>query len=404
MQQGKIWVDHKGNEYPSKMAMLRAYNKSLSTFNTRISCGWSVADALTIPSHVKRDASWVDHKGNEYCTKKAMLRAYNMGLSTFNTRIKNGWSLEDALTIPIREGKIKCKDHKGVTYKSIAEMCRKYNIQVCVYIDRIERGWSVKDALTKEAQLGTKCKDHKGNSYKSLTEMCRTYNISLDCYLSRRALGWDLESILTTPLADYTVKDHKGNVYASLNDMCSAYGISRQTFKYRIDQGWTLEEALTLHVDRNTRRNQKDIGNNTQKKTKTVIKDYDGNVYKSIKSLCDTFGISPSWYYKGLKEGKSLEYILNSGKTEVKDHKGIVYADRQTMCKAYGIHCGTYKWRMLHGFTTEAALTMPPHSRNYKGFCNLKQIGNTIYYSCTKNGKGLVLTFEEMDKMQKQPN
>ena len=43
---------------------------------------------------------FVDHEGKHYETKKDMCEAWDIPLSTFNKRIKFGWSIKDALTLP----------------------------------------------------------------------------------------------------------------------------------------------------------------------------------------------------------------------------------------------------------------------------------------------------------------
>jgi hypothetical protein len=45
----KQCTDHLGNEYPSITAMCKAYNIPTQTYGMRIKQGWSVKDALTTP-------------------------------------------------------------------------------------------------------------------------------------------------------------------------------------------------------------------------------------------------------------------------------------------------------------------------------------------------------------------
>ena len=43
-----------------------------------------------------------DHKGNIYESKGARARAYGLDVQIVSLRIKNGWSLEKALTTPVK--------------------------------------------------------------------------------------------------------------------------------------------------------------------------------------------------------------------------------------------------------------------------------------------------------------
>ena len=46
-----------------------------------------------------------DHRGNKFETIKAMCEFYQIDRNNFNQRLAAGWSLEKALTTPIRKNK-----------------------------------------------------------------------------------------------------------------------------------------------------------------------------------------------------------------------------------------------------------------------------------------------------------
>ena len=48
--------------------------------------------------------------------------------NTYRERIKQGMSLEQALTTSRRKGPQSCTDHLGQKFKSIEEMCKYWNI------------------------------------------------------------------------------------------------------------------------------------------------------------------------------------------------------------------------------------------------------------------------------------
>lgn len=76
-----------------------AEGKTLAEYNRimkRISRGMDKDEAFELGSYQKADT--VDHKGNVYKNKEEMLAHYGVAASTFNSRIKAHWSLEDALT------------------------------------------------------------------------------------------------------------------------------------------------------------------------------------------------------------------------------------------------------------------------------------------------------------------
>ncbi len=85
-----------------------------------------------------------DHLGNTFPTNLAMCKHYNITKNTFDTRIRKGWSLKDALTKPIQKKNESCTDHLGNTFPSVTTMCEHYHITQRVFYNRIEKGWSVK--------------------------------------------------------------------------------------------------------------------------------------------------------------------------------------------------------------------------------------------------------------------
>ncbi|WP_414732952.1 hypothetical protein [Acetobacterium carbinolicum] len=67
-------------------------------FNDRIKDGWTLEEAL----EGKNPNTAVDHLGKKYDTLKEMCAYWGMKSYIFKDRIKDGWSLEEALTIPYR--------------------------------------------------------------------------------------------------------------------------------------------------------------------------------------------------------------------------------------------------------------------------------------------------------------
>ena len=158
--------DHLGNTYKTTNAMCRAYNISPGTYKGRIEKGCSVEEALTkkrLTGDYKRNVT--DHKGITYNTTMDMCRAYHVANSLYRERIRRGWSVKDALEIPSKGKKkpaLKKKkvsslhtgnpwnDHLGNTYPSKSRMCLAYGITSRVFDDRLRSGWTLKDALTTE--------------------------------------------------------------------------------------------------------------------------------------------------------------------------------------------------------------------------------------------------------------
>ena len=86
--------------------------------------------------------------------------------------------------------------------------------------------------------------------------------------------------------------------------------------------------------------------------------DHKGNVYNSIKELCDEYNISVATYNRKVKQGCSLYEILvlrGKGKA-VCDHQNVRYTSTVEMCKRWKVNVSTFYKRLAKGDTLEQAL------------------------------------------------
>ena len=386
---GKECRDHLGNVYSSVKDMCKFWNISKEKYKYRKRHGWSLEDILTksITSVVvKKECT--DHLGNVYSSIKDMCAFYKISQDTFNFRLKAGWTLEEALTIPIykyNSSYNKCYDHLGNEYKSTQEMCKKYNIDRNTYRNRIKRGWSIEEALTKPTSSlsASKIQDHLGNEYNSLTEMCKAYKIRINTFRSRIERGSSIKDALTMPVASSTskIQDHLGNEYRSIKEMCKKYHIADSTYRDRINNGWSVEEALTINIIKKPKKEYITCCNNDHKslnksisKENHLIQDHLGNTYKSIKEMCRKYNIDYNVYDLRIKNGWDLEKALTTSTRKqihrkhsqpVYDYLGKSYANEKAMCKYYNIPWKTFRMRCHYKkWPLEKALSEPVSSKN----------------------------------------
>ena len=100
----------------------------------------------------------VDHKGNEFDKVKDLCDSYKISCGTFRYRLRSGWSLKDALETPVSyvtsTDIFRCEDHLGNNFESMGLMCESYGISVGTFQARLQRGWSLQDALTIPVKKG----------------------------------------------------------------------------------------------------------------------------------------------------------------------------------------------------------------------------------------------------------
>lgn len=253
-----------------------------------------------IPANDKFETK--DHLGNTFASVSDMCRHYGIPNSTYNNRIRRGWTVEQALTTA--NGDVKRKygykklwyDHLGNEFRSVREMAEAWGITDKIYWSRKRIcKWPLEKILTtppcEYPTISKACEDHEGNRYPSVSEMCRHYGIKLSRFKERLKLGWDVKRALLAPtreMNDMTpkpCKDHKGIEYPSKNAMCRAYGISRYTLSSRLELGWPLEQALTGGYEINAK----------------PCRDYLDREFPTLKDMANFYGI-PKYRLQGLKQ------------------------------------------------------------------------------------------------------
>jgi hypothetical protein len=188
--------------------------------------------------------------------------------------------------------------------------------------------------------------DHLGKTYKTKKEMCEYYGIDLTVFQQRQKRGWDLQRSLSTSLKDRVCKDHLGNKFDKFSVMARHYGISPSVLYNRVRRGVPLEVAVTFKVT---------------SKGNEVYKDYKGVEYKSLKLLCEAYGITVTTYESRLYKGWGLKEILTTPVhyNPCKDHLGQVFDTKKQMLKYWGIDYNTYyRKHKLMGWSLEDTLTV----------------------------------------------
>lgn len=337
--------DHKGNEYESVDAMCAAYGVSREVYDYRMKRGHRLSDILNDTGHI---------------TVSEICRAYGITRTEYHKAVENGIPLFMAKDI----GNLNCAkiedrtDHLGNVYSSLREMLEHYGIGQSAYYSRLRRGVSKSEALTapvKEISSGAETEkrtDHLGNVYKTIKDMCAAYGISYDTYRKRLEFGHNKEKALTLSCKNEKITDHKGTEYSSIDDMCRNYGVSSETYRRRLMYGEGKEEALTSCIKSTSR---VDI----QRRT-----DHLGNVYPSIKDMCNAYNVSVYVYNKRIKRGMTKEQALDSKtvrrKQETRHSREALkrgFSSVNKMCAAYGISANTYYKRLGQGYTVDEVLS-----------------------------------------------
>ena len=361
-----VCTDHLGNAYATIQEMCEAYQVPIDTYYSRINYNWTQKEALT----GKRDKCF-DHLGNAYCSVAQMCEKYHLKPSTYTSRVRAGWTIEEVLTGIRKNSKYVCTDHNGRMFKSQTAMCKFYNVESVTYRARLDHGWTLEEALTGKRKTADSSKpdeadrpdecgaavvsiaemglnvDHLGNAFGSVEALCAHYNRNPNTYIERLQRGWTKEKALTTEAwSGSLITDYQGNVFRSTRAMCRHYDIPYDVYRNRMKSGWTQNASLTTPAKTRRREN---------------TKDYLGQTFPSIKSMCEYHHVDPGLYRSRMNHGWSQEEALTGERYDspylCTDHLGNSFTSITAMCKYYRIPTSVYSSRIKIGWTKEEALT-----------------------------------------------
>lgn len=136
-------------------------------------------------------AEWAEKYGLDYHTLLARLRT-------------SKWSYHDALTSPIRDSE-RLLELNGEVH-NMAEWGRITGFGKEAIRSRLRLGWSVEDALTKPVNKNMGPVRQEALSYKGITgtlkEICKAVGANYHTVQTRMYRGWSLEQAIEMPISD----------------------------------------------------------------------------------------------------------------------------------------------------------------------------------------------------------
>ena len=219
-------------------------------------------------------------RGKEYHSfsecYKDNLDIARISIPTFVKRVREGKSIEEALTSPKGRTLVShLGSHivDGVEYENLPSIARAYGLKESLIYRRYHRGFRGTELLPPKLR-----KDYvppapqpkkesawkivaKGVTYRSLREACRSLGVNVGTYANRRAKGYTVEQALgLEPITRATRKTGKiyeirGEKY-TLTEVGKKFKINLMTFLRRLDTGMSPEEAATRPLQKKGRRNK----------------------------------------------------------------------------------------------------------------------------------------------------
>lgn len=202
----KIWKDHEGNEYNSVRELCEAYY-DISGITEKVFWGrkralkWPLEKILLTPvndvNYAANAQQVTDHLGQTWPSISEMCRHWGVKQQTYRMRIRMGFTVEDALTAPIKKintAKQQWTDHNGITYPSLNAMCKAHGTTRTRFSTRVnDLGWSVEKALTtKEVIVNRKPIRYGDLTFPSAADAANYYGVPVYRFQGKKLGNYDV--------------------------------------------------------------------------------------------------------------------------------------------------------------------------------------------------------------------
>ena len=254
----KTVVKVKGRDkiFCSRTAACRAFGMKVKNVEARLKYGWTLEQALGIeerPTVIKYKVN-----SKSYASLESLARDFNLLPRTVYGRLKAGWTIQQAVDIePPPDTKTRKRIKvKGEWFHSVSDAARKYGLKPSTVLSRIRKGWSVEQALELDkapSNRKAKCEycgrnphvfnetvvkvNGEAKVFCSFRAACREFGVGFTTARERKnSLGWSLEQALGIEAPPKHAKHVYGLVYAVTHTESGMQYIGQT--KQRLNRRW----------------------------------------------------------------------------------------------------------------------------------------------------------------------
>lgn len=335
------------------------------------------------------------YKGKKYRTLKACIQENTIeGVSYSNviSRLKIGWSMEDALTTPIPEKYKKVYVVDGVSYSTLKELGDRFGLKHDQLYARARRGWTdheiaygkqkrPKKNEVQERNLNRFVVTVAGVEYPSVADMCRQHEIKLVTYRKRIAAGWSVEEAIGIKerIDGRKSKGHfevDGKSFSSVSSMANYYGISPNTVYARLRNGCSMEQAVGLSS----------LPSVESKKRVRKTYEYQGKSYNSLTALANDLGMNDSTLHRRINQmGLSIEDAVSYRAVSVIEYNGVEYDSVSALARAFGLQHWVVSQRLNRGYSIDDAIAKEDLRKTFSGEVSVRGIRyDSLLDACDK--------------------
>ena len=198
-----------GREFRSMLEACSVFNVDKRTVNLRLNrMGWSIDEAFEV---VKRSKYQIILNDLVFETRRDACRHFQLNEKMVESRLRNGWSLEEAFGLKDRRSRpnnspaisaanrTKSITFQGNLYQSTGQLALAYGIKPATLYYRLRNGWTIEQAIghDERPQINPRVDYHKINNEKfSTQELVKKYDVDISTFRARRKRGWNLGQCL----------------------------------------------------------------------------------------------------------------------------------------------------------------------------------------------------------------
>jgi predicted DNA-binding protein YlxM (UPF0122 family)/DNA-binding Lrp family transcriptional regulator len=315
-------------------------------------------------------------KGKSYTTLSSCYEENKLlitvGIATIRYRLREGWTLDDALLTPKQktlETKLGSHIVEGIEYPNLPSIAEKYGISSNTIYKRYSRGCRNDDLIPKEKRFDyiAPIREEKFNffaggvGYRNAADACRKLGVKLVTYRKRLENGCSTEEALgISDMIDGRSK--RGEKYElfgedySIEELSENYKVPSTTIRDRLKRGATISQAVGLEPI-----NQGSLllkRQTSKTKRQPINLTVNGKTYNSYKALADDYGLKDYVVRQRITVyGYTAEEAVTiNGKGKAVSVRGKNYKSLAEAATAHAITLEILLSRLGQGRTIEEAL------------------------------------------------
>lgn len=319
-------------------------------------------------------------------------------IATVRQRLKEGWSLEQALLHPKKKTlTTRLGEHfvEGKAYENLCSIAQEYDMPFNTIYKRYSRGCRGDELVPlKKRRAYTAPKEdnqHRfvagGVEYRSAAEACRRLGVKYVTYRNRIRNGHTIEQALgIIAVEDGRVTRGKkydaDGTYRTIKELAEFFSVPEPTIRDRLQRGATIRQALGLEeISNGSHLKQCEV----QRTKRAAIRlEVDGEIFRSYKALADKYGLPQYTVRQRIVDyGYTPENAVKlDGKSKPITVEGVEYPSKAALAEAYGLTPAVLLARLAGDVTVEQALGIEQRetlkSIDFEGeiFCSLTDLAN----------------------------